>query len=533
MEHNITPLRWYGVCVVVQQTMLQLWMAGEQKVLQTTMPSLPLDGHLSLGSDQVSLNGGLDFSGQLTLLNIWDRAFTAQEQDDWGRCRPLNTTPFIGWDDFDFSIHNGTAGVILGTAEPCQNNSLKPGEVFLFTFKLKWEAVVELMKVMNMWPDSHNFSYQEHHENLLAKYSQECKHPIIQKPVAWTGLLYNCSSNKIENVNGLTVNARPKWYKDYKDSLEKETCKSPLPLIVGGNGYWYWMRSHKKVCSFAERPNTDILFNLRLKCEGDGEHEFSYINFVLIPTKLSKSKGGSVYLHGLQPFVIEDDNNNGTWCLKKRASTPIYIACTLSSQIPLGIHLWNAVGGPEAKHADPCTEIVQDYQSSYTLPLILSSCTREQFTCNDLKCISLDKVCDMMSDCQEGEDEHKCSQLALVHGYISNSPPASPLPMTIMINIQKISNIDLMNFAMSLSLHVTLSWRESRVQYRHLLPGKQTLLKSRSVSLSKIFTLIYAKHELSKCCWTCSNSYIWSHSCGAQNCGCRTAWKEALQVCRC
>ncbi|XP_050726973.1 uncharacterized protein LOC127003912 [Eriocheir sinensis] len=488
------PLRWYTACLVVRPTMLQLWIDGEQALLEATTLPLPLDGRLVLGRGPVQeVNEGLDFSGHVTLLSVWDYAFTARELDDWGRCRPLNTTPLIGWDDLAFTIHNGTAGVIISTAGPCDNDSERHDEVLLFTFMMEWKAAVKFMKSSRLWTDSHTFSFHEQHKKLMTKYSQACKSKLTKRVTAWTGLLYNCSSGEIENLNGFRANATPIWISNYTEDRLEEVCRSrspPLPIAVSDHGHWSFPVPEEKVCVFAELPDYDVTFNFRMNCDGSRGLVFSYMHFILAPTALSQHSGGGVYLHGVHPYVIEDTYNNGTWCLKRRASpTPIFVACTFSFQIPLGHRSWTSVGGLETELADPCMAIHQEIHASYATPLLLSTCTREEFTCNNTQCIALDKVCDRKPDCQEGEDEQDCVIVSPSYGRFIKSTPAFPLPMTIIVLVKKISNIDLMNFAMTITLHVKLSWTDPRLEFRHLLPGQRRLFPVDELWMPKLWVL--------------------------------------------
>merc|ERR1712142_422226 len=56
--------------------------------------------------------------------------------------------------------------------------------------------------------------------------------------------------------------------------------------------------------------------------------------------------------------------------------------------------------------------------------LMLTSCNKEQFTCDDGLCISMDKRCDTKQDCEDLSDEKGC---ILVHfdkeKYLKDIPP--------------------------------------------------------------------------------------------------------------
>lgn len=492
-KHQFRPLHWYAVCVVVRPTGMLLWLAGKWRLLESAVSSLSLDGLLVLGQEQDTLDGGYTrsqaFSGSVTLLSLWDTAFSMQDLEDWGECRPMSTTPLTDWDKLKLIIHNGSAGVQTHTKGPCNDDSLDPDKVLLVTYKMKWKVALRVMTSFGLWTGSRNFSYQKRHEALLTRSSQYCKITIAVQPIAWTGLLYNCFTGEIENLNGIRANVTPNWPPKFTTILQKSPCASPRPVTVNADGYWFWVPENFNLCSFAEKSDTSSFFNIRMNCKGDEKVVYFYLNFILAPAKLTQHGGGTIYLHGVQPYVVEDTYNNGTWCLKKRAlPSSTDIACT-TSHPPLGLHTWNPVSGSEV---DPCDDMNREgFKSSFSSPLLLSTCTPEQFTCNNFQCITLDKVCDMKSDCQRGEDESDCGIIGSVQSHLRDTPPSFPLPVLLKVDIKKISNIDLMNFAMSMTLHVMMSWRDPRVEYRHLTTGRRTLNSSHMVRHSVLLVVLF------------------------------------------
>ena len=493
-DYQFRPLHWYAVCVVVGPTALLLWLQGKTMLLEVAFSPLPLDGYLVLGQKQ-NVPDGLylkseAFSGHVTLLSLWDTALPTQDLDDWGKCRPLAATPLTDWDNLNYIIHNGSAGVNTHTNGPCNDDSLDSDKVVLITSMMNWKVTRQLMASYGMWTTkTRSFSFQEQHKALLRRFSQSCiGSPLFKKPSAWIGLLYNCFSGEVENLKGIRVNVTLNWPENYRKILEKSSCSSPRPLVVNVDGEWFWVPKTFKYCSFAEKVDTNPFINMRMHCQDGEKSVYSNLNFILAQVKLTQHNGGAMYLHGVQPYLMEDTYNNGTWCLKKRA-LPLAtdIACTIFSQAPSGLNEWNPVGGSEV---DPCSEINENHlKISYSSPLLLTTCTPEQYTCNTLQCITLDKVCDMKPDCQMGEDESNCTIIGSVKDnvLVPDMPPSFPLPMLIEAEIVKISNIDLMNFAMSMTLHVTMMWMDPRFEYHHLLPGKRILKVRHSVFVTSIF----------------------------------------------
>ena len=62
-------------------------------------------------------------------------------------------------------------------------------------------------------------------------------------------------------------------------------------------------------------------------------------------------------------------------------------------------------------------------EKSYNIPLKLSGCGEEEFTCNDGQCIDINKRCDQIRDCRDRSDEKDCKLIVLEEGYSKNIIP--------------------------------------------------------------------------------------------------------------
>ena len=111
--------------------------------------------------------------------------------------------------------------------------------------------------------------------------------------------------------------------------------------------------------------------------------------------------------------------------------------------------------------------------------LILSSCGREEFTCQDGCCIPLISRCDLRLDCPDDSDETGCSVVILPKGYNSDIPPPSekvgePLPIYFTINILTFPNIKTQELIFEAAFQLKLKWRDLRLNFKNL-KNDQTL----------------------------------------------------------
>ena len=106
------------------------------------------------------------------------------------------------------------------------------------------------------------------------------------------------------------------------------------------------------------------------------------------------------------------------------------------------------------------------------MSLTVSTCSQEQFTCDNGLCIDIYKVCDYVADCLDSTDEGKCNSTESRPSYYDSAQSGVDLlDVGVVIYLNDIANVDMTNSVTSIQLEISTSWRDSRVHFHNLHKG--------------------------------------------------------------
>ena len=101
-----------------------------------------------------------------------------------------------------------------------------------------------------------------------------------------------------------------------------------------------------------------------------------------------------------------------------------------------------------------------------------------EFTCDDGQCVSMEKRCNKLHDCDDRSDEKGCNLLTLSDGYDKNVPPfirkcfvdntISPVTVNVTITLLKMMGIDEDKNTIDLQFEIVLEWRDFRLSFNNL-----------------------------------------------------------------
>ena len=111
---------------------------------------------------------------------------------------------------------------------------------------------------------------------------------------------------------------------------------------------------------------------------------------------------------------------------------------------------------------------------SVDIPLSLTTCVEDDFTCNDGLCVALVKRCDGEPNCQDASDEVDCKFVEKSNSYQQHlSPPptnenVAKADVKLTVNIKAIEKIDEIDAIFRVQFWLQMSWMDKRLTFINL-----------------------------------------------------------------
>lgn len=135
--------------------------------------------------------------------------------------------------------------------------------------------------------------------------------------------------------------------------------------------------------------------------------------------------------------------------------------------MPLGRAIWTI--------NDQSTELICEENPGTEMQLTFTSCTDDQFTCDNGHCVQLESRCNNKPDCLDLSDELQCSYVSISGTYVQQLiPPPDEKGLGgrivyINITIKSFPNIDSTNLQFTADFYLFLRWFDPRLTFKNIV----------------------------------------------------------------
>ncbi|CAL4182703.1 unnamed protein product, partial [Meganyctiphanes norvegica] len=278
----------------------------------------------------------------------------------------------------------------------------------------------------------------------------------------WLGVMGNATDKRwYETYTGIPI-TYDKFNKDVNidwDELD-DLCVEFSGIQRGpelGYGKWYQGDCDEEYCIPCQFSATDAL-----RVRGLCETSLFDRRYIVTEYEGKVSFMGSHYSQIIEVPKINgsDGDGFGFWKMYRFDMPEVYAILEIHSptHFPVGFNIW---------------KVENDECGFEEMPLTITSCSTDQFTCRDGSCEKAEDRCDTEFHCLDESDEIDCDPIVLPPTYDNESPPPRPGPNTplevaLYAKFLAIPSFELDEFKFSSEVEIRLSWKDMRLDYKNL-----------------------------------------------------------------
>lgn len=410
-----------------------------------------------IGQGPNSLNGDYRedqaFFGSISEFNLWDYVIDPVVIYNGAHCTMRTKGNVISWEENLFEIKRSSRKRLPSIKELC-----KPLQDFVVFPESHSNASAHeictshggtLVLPKSKFEDKEIFK-------IIKKHYDKCfpsKHVIpYNDKLIWLGL-QSSSRNWIDDNGHIMGSANyTNWGSTFKE-LNKPGLNRACAFMTT-DGSWAYASDecdYITLCFICTIPRSTV-FTLKGTCKLSSAFQWNFYPLVNSSHQISSFEG---YKRGQQ--IVE---SKGEWLLEAKGAK-----ITLGKNVisPIGRNQWNW-------YERSCRT-----QSLTKRNLTLSLCRiGAEFTCDSGHCVGLKYRCDNKRDCGDGSDEKECALVDVPEEYDKDDPPSHQvkgediIPIYILLDIEKINNIDTKNMLIQVTFCITIYWREPRIYFKNL-----------------------------------------------------------------
>ena len=406
---------------------------------------LLMNGTLIIGQDQNYLSGGFTahdiLRGNIAQFSIFEQLLSETEILDLASCSIIKYQPIVSTEDQTLVIVNASENILhrnhfcsavyitvmfLGErtfSDAYELCTFVGGTLFAPTTMVKNELLFEVASDDNTCPFRNTvwLGITDHLEENVWR-------NVVDNTTSESTFFKNVSYIGSTNNNCATLRRPEPLWRDVNCLLSLESC---APCDVSS-------KKHLRLKGYCFNNEVESFFEVT-----------GYVN-------------SRAYFHGYTGLMIySSDSSARDWVLYDSVIGKILanISLPLAKEYPIGKNIWTA------------NEKFCGFSKYSEQILILSSCGLNEFTCDNFRCIDVEKYCDGTSDCNDSSDENYCHHIEITEKYNSFRPPAidmNGLMMMVDVEIIRFIAFDDVKHIAFVELELFFQWKDTRLVYLNL-----------------------------------------------------------------
>ena len=490
--------KWNGICTSIDHTRNEGSAAHNGMVTEARQPNTaPSMGgryggkiwsnssNFTVLVGRYSIDRGV-FIGKMAGINIWNRTLTKNEMKSFTDCKaPKRAIGNLISDQTVFDLNNNKNSFFEMSLEDVSctdENTIE--NIFIPIVVSNRQDAYKTCKKLGSESVGGEFLEEASYENFYKiLYSNE-----IYKRNCWIGGRLRTILPYKENKDGTGLIHEIKntslgidFWAPFSDIPSKypRAVKNPgcllayfgiFPykenLVAGFDGY-----SLGSVCSwpscFACEMSNSFEKTSTIRMRGLCKNTFFDKEYLI-----STGPDGYIRYIGTRSTIIDYDETAKQWVMSVVTRPEVVATSNASARsLLVGNNEWVMTGDTEC------------FSGTSTVLLSMTTCTSEEYTCDDGHCIHLSRRCDGRSDCGDVSDEARCKTVEIVDTYNKFLTPQNeqatngkvfPIVINVTMDISKLSSFDEISSNFGAELTLYLLWMDDRLSFDNLRENQES-----------------------------------------------------------
>ena len=453
IEVSIQTAKWYSLCVIRNDSEFIITWNNDNYKFKGTSKLLPIDGSIVFGRKRIDDDSATyAFLGKLSTL----KALISPDELTVEHTKILCSENHKDYQGIALNMNNLRLSVdgysaVQSDFNPC--SQLSQDEIDLtivWPVPVQYKKALGICKLLNLTlvsilDEAENTKTTE----VLELSTEKCLGVLSSRRVGW---IMNTIPKDRYEVLRKEDGFNPSEYflaegnvsNSEMDLLEEDFDEDHEALLLVSNAEWKIEKQTNLHCPICRGPQFLSVFRLQGLCQDSHKYIFFY-------PRLSEDRN-QLYFHSNIDIMLQFTPTG--WVLRKINPNDEELAKMSSRRNPIGRNDWKVFYTVQScKILDPRFPVqklqVEGESSlgegSYR-ELIFSSCSKDEFVCNDGSCVPKEYRCSRYVECSDGSDELKCdllnNEVKSMKYYDATVPPnRATLDMTLVATLQKVSEL--------------------------------------------------------------------------------------------